>query len=260
MPFNTTACSGLSCRWNLESVFAVTSLRSDFCILLSVNEPFWIDVLLAVTGWRLLTCSSLQQIVCVLLFFLIQASKTLITFSDECFALHFVTLTFCSLDVKPFIWFKDFWLYEMRPCTSVKFVRNRGTHREWLHQLLQAQTHRRCPKPHRALQEVEAGRGTVTVSDSTCWGGISVSQGKTDPCLPSGFQCQNWHVLHGTARGTAPWGCALDLAIFLLNILLSRLYSPHPAILCRCLSSSAQILPFPCAPFPRLLWTVPVHS
>lgn len=200
----------------------------------------------------LLTCSSLQQIVCFLLSLLIQASKTLITFSDKCFALHVVTLMFCSLDWKLFIWFKGFWLYEIRPCISVKFVRNKETHTEWLPQLLQGQTHTRCPKSHGTLQ----GDGSQQVNSNSFWFNLlgwdySGPRQNFDPCLPSSFQCQNCNVLHDAVLGTARWVCALDLAFFLLNFLCWADHTAHTHPLCHCLSSSAQILPFPCAPFPQ---------
>lgn len=117
------------------------------------------------------------------------------------------------------------------------------TKREWLHQLLQGETPRRCLRSPGTLQ----GGGSQqvnSVSYSTCWGGI-YSEPSSVPCLPPSFQCQNWNVLHDTAMGTVSWVCALDQALFLLNVFAEQIVQPTPIHVCHCLSSSAQMLPLP---------------
>lgn len=143
----------------------------------------------------------------------------------------------------------------MRPCTSVTFVRNKETQGMALSDLQEVSdiTWQHC-------RVVEVTRWTVTVSYSTCWGGLEGTKVKLWP-LPSfklsvsELKCASWYW-----AGDCTLGLCFRPGIFAPSCFFWADCTAHTDPFCvaafplhhkYCLS----FVPL----FPRLLRIVPVH-
>lgn len=196
MPSNITACCCLSCRWHLKSIFNITNLKNYLHIVLSTKWTVFNERITAAPGWSvvivwllpvvefwLLIRSFLQQYrVCFLLFCKLPKLFYNLQWRVLCFAFCYSVSYALKSWWKYFIRFKGFRLYEMRPCTSRKLVRNRGTEGIALSAA--------SGIDHMAMLH---GGGRQQVKSNTVWFSllgewITASQGtNSDPCFSYSF-------------------------------------------------------------------------